>query len=81
MNKPIVLLSVVVGVVLVIVAVIYFIQPANALPSFLPGYDVTEIKHHYKHGVASLLLGLAAFALAWFQSGKKSKPQQIPSAQ
>ena len=70
--KPVVLLLSLAGILLIVLAYIYFVMPANALPSFIPGYDATLTKHHYTHGVGSLILGLGAFALAWFQSGKKS---------
>lgn len=64
------------GVVLVIIAAVYFVKPANALPGFFPGHDATLTRTHFKHGVAALLLGLACFAFAWFQSGKKSTKQE-----
>ncbi len=72
MNKLIVILSILVGVLLVVVSFVYFVLPAHSLPSFIPGYDPTLARHHFTHGIASLLLGLGAFAFAWFASGKKS---------
>jgi hypothetical protein len=27
--------------------------------------------HHYKHGIAAFLLGIACLVFAWFQSGPK----------
>jgi len=71
MNKIIVIVSILVGVGLVGLSVIYFALPANSLPHFVPGYDPTLLRHHFTHGVGSLLLGLGAFAFAWFSSGKK----------
>lgn len=70
------LLAIGIGVLLLILAVIYFITPANSLPTFLPGYDTAITKTHLKHGVGSLLLALVLFAYAWFQGGKSSTPQQ-----
>lgn len=75
MNKPLVAVTVVVGIILVIAAVIYFIEPARALPGFFPGHDITLKSHHYKHGIGALILGVGCFIFAWFQSGKKS-PQK-----
>lgn len=72
MNKPLVLVSIIIGVLLIVVAVMYFITPANSLPGFFPGHQVGLMKHHFKHGIGALLLGLGVFAFAWFQSGKKS---------
>ena len=71
-NKLVVVLAVLVGIVLLIAACVYFIEPAKSLPSFFPGYNSTLARHHYTHGVGTLVLGLVAFAFAWFQSGKKS---------
>ena len=76
MNKPIVILSIVLGVLLLILAGTYFIEPANSLPHFIPGYQAGLMKHHTTHAIGSLLLGLALFAFAWFQSGKKSSKQK-----
>lgn len=71
-QKLLVTLSVVAGLVLLVAAGMYFMTPANSLPAFFPGHDMTS-KIHYKHGIGALGLGLAAFALAWFKSGKKAK--------
>jgi uncharacterized membrane protein HdeD (DUF308 family) len=75
---PVVLL----GVLLIVVAVIYFVQPAHSLPSFFPGHvsatDAEATHHHTKHGIAALVVALACFAFAWFQTGPKA--QSAPSA-
>ncbi len=72
MNKLLVFLSVFFGILIVILALIYFLNPASALPKFIPGYQAGLMRHHYTHGVGALVLGLGAFVFAWFQSGKKS---------
>jgi uncharacterized membrane protein HdeD (DUF308 family) len=68
--------AVVLGVVLVIVAIVYFVEPAHSLPSFFPGHvsaSSSEANHHHtKHGIAALVVALACFAFAWFQSGPKT---------
>jgi hypothetical protein len=68
--------AVVLGVLLVIVAIIYFVEPAHSLPSFFPGHasaSSSEADHHHsKHGIAALVVALACFAFAWFQSGPKT---------
>ena len=71
MNKPLVILAVVFGILFLVAAVIYFMTPARYLPSYFPGYDRALMSHHYKHGIGSFLLGIACFVYAWFQSGKK----------
>lgn len=70
------LLAVVVGVILVLVAIVYFVEPAHSLPSFFPGHvsaSSSEAGHHHsKHGIAALIVALACFAFAWFQSAPKT---------
>ncbi len=69
--------AVVLGIVLIVVAVIYFVEPAHSLPSFFPGHvsaSSSEAGHHHtKHGIAALVVALAAFAFAWFQTGPKAQ--------
>ena len=65
-------LAIVLGLLLIMLAVVYATTPADALPHFLPGYDASMSTVHVKHAIGAGLLGLAAFAFAWFQSGKKA---------
>jgi hypothetical protein len=64
-----------VGVLFVAIAIVYFVEPAHSLPSFFPGHasaTSSEATHHHtKHGIAALVVALAAFAFAWFQSGPR----------
>jgi Na+/H+ antiporter NhaD/arsenite permease-like protein len=68
--------AVILGVVLLVVAAIYFVQPEHSLPSFFPGHasaTSAEANHHHtKHGIAALIVALACFAFAWFQTGPKT---------
>ena len=68
------LLAVVVGVALIVVAAVYWAEPAKSLPSFFPGHKAGSSHHHVKHGIAAFLLGLVCFAYAWFQTGPKRAP-------
>ena len=68
-NRSLVILAVLAGVVLLIVAVLYFADSAADLPRFLPGHQAGSAHHHVKHGIAALVVGLGAFVFAWFQSG------------
>jgi uncharacterized membrane protein HdeD (DUF308 family) len=74
--RKLVLPAVVLGVVLVIVAIVYFAESAHSLPSFFPGHvsasNSEATHHHTKHGIAALVVALACFAFAWFQSGPKT---------
>lgn len=68
--------AVLLGVLLIVVAVIYFADSAHSLPSFFPGHvsatDSEANHHHTKHGIAALVVALACFAFAWFQTGPKT---------
>ncbi len=64
-------LAVVVGVALIAIAVVYWIEPAGSLPSFFPGHAAGSSHHHAKHGIAAFLVGLACLAFAWFNTGPK----------
>jgi len=63
------LLAVVVGVALIVVAAVYWAEPAKSLPSFFPGHQAGSSHHHVKHGIASFLVGLACLVYAWFNTG------------
>ena len=65
--------AVVIGVILIVVAIVYFAEPAKSLPSFFPGHQAGDTHHHTKHGIAALVVALALFAFAWFQSGPKAR--------
>jgi UDP-N-acetylmuramyl pentapeptide phosphotransferase/UDP-N-acetylglucosamine-1-phosphate transferase len=70
-RKWLVALSIVLGVALIVVAVIYWVEPAGSLPSFFPGHEAGSEHHHVKHGIAAFLVGLACLAFAWFNTGPK----------
>jgi uncharacterized membrane protein HdeD (DUF308 family) len=73
---PVVLL----GILLIVVAIIYFVTPEHSLPSFFPGHSSAssaEANHHHtKHGIAALVVAVACFAFAWFQTGPKTSTSQ-----
>ena len=75
MKRALTLIAVVLGVALIVVGIVYWVEPAKSLPGFFPGEEAHSTHHHYKHGIAAFLVGLALLAFAWFQSApKKSKP-------
>jgi len=77
-RKYLVPLAVILGVALIVVGIVYFAEPAKSLPSFFPGHvgasDPEAAHHHVKHGIAAVLVGLACFAFAWFNTGPKKRP-------
>jgi hypothetical protein len=67
-GRLLVWLAVLVGLALIVLAVVYWAEPAKSLPSWLPGHEAGSNHHHVKHGIASFLLGLACLVFAWFRS-------------
>jgi hypothetical protein len=57
------------GAVLIVIAIIYWAEPAGSLPSFFPGHEAGSSHHHVKHGLLAFILGIGCFIFAWFQSG------------
>jgi hypothetical protein len=78
MNRLLPTLSLLAGGVLIVIAVIYAVEPAASLPSFFPGHvgatDPEHAHHHVKHAIAAFAVGLAAFAYAWFATGPARRP-------
>lgn len=71
---PVTIGLILLGAVLVIVGVVYFVDTAAHLPSFFPGHQAGETKHHIKHGLLALVLGVVCWAGAWLSSGTKPAP-------
>jgi 1,4-dihydroxy-2-naphthoate octaprenyltransferase len=63
------ILAIVIGLVLIAVAIVYWAEPASSLPSFFPGHQAGSSHHHTKHGIAAFLVGLACLVFAWFNTG------------
>jgi len=61
--------AILIGVLLLVLAVIYFIEPANSLPGFLPGHEAGKMTPHIKHGILALGLAIVAFVAARFFYG------------
>ena len=71
------LLAIVAGIALIVIAAIYWAEPAKSLPSFFPGHQSGSNHHHVKHGIASFLVGLACLVFAWLNTGgTRTQPAQ-----
>ena len=47
-----------IGVVLLVVAAVYFLVPADQLPAFLPGHEAGVHRVHTKHGIVAGVAGI-----------------------
>jgi len=70
-DRLLVVLAVVVGIALIAIGIVYWVEPARSLPGFFPGQQAGSSHHHVKHGIAAFLLGIACLIFAWFRSGPK----------
>jgi hypothetical protein len=77
-DRLLVVLAVLAGIVLIVIAIVYWAEPAKSLPGFFPGHQAGSSHHHVKHGIAAFLVGLASFAFAWFRSGPKRTTTASP---
>ncbi|MGZ4839495.1 MAG: hypothetical protein ACXVZR_13175 [Terriglobales bacterium] len=58
------------GVILIAVAAVYFLVPADSLPSFFPGHETGLMRVRAKHGMLSGALGVVLLAGSWFLGRK-----------
>jgi len=54
------------GVVLLVAAAVYFLLPADQLPSFMPGHEDGVARMHTKHGIAAGVVGLVLIGAGMF---------------
>ena len=67
--------ALVLGILFILLAFVYWFTRAGSLPHFLPGYIAGDMHAHMKHGIGALLIALALFAYAWFISGPALPPK------
>ncbi len=59
------LIAYLLGIVLIAIAVVYFVTPADHLPSFLPGHAAGVTRVHMKHGLVAGVVGVVLLAIGW----------------
>jgi hypothetical protein len=69
-RRALTIIAVIAGVAFIALAIVYWVETAGSLPSWIPGHQTGSSHHHVKHGIASFLLGVALLVYAWFQTGK-----------
>ena len=58
------------GVILLVIAAVYFLVPADQLPGFFPGHEAGATRVHTKHGIVSGVVGFALLAAGTFVGRK-----------
>jgi len=61
----------VIGLALIAVAIVYWVEPAGSLPHWVPGYIAGSAHIHWKHGALACGVGVLFLLGAWFSSAKK----------
>ena len=61
---------IVIGVILIVVAAVYFLVPADSLPTFFPGHETGLMRVRTKHGMLAGALGIVLLALGWWMGRK-----------
>ncbi len=54
------------GVILLVVAAVYFLVPADQLPGFFPGHEAGVAHVHTKHGIVAGAIGLVLIGAGTF---------------
>ena len=68
-DRLLVILAIAAGIALIVIAGVYWVEPARSLPGFFPGHQAGSSHHHIKHGIAAFFVGLACLVFAWFRTG------------
>lgn len=53
------------GALLIVIALIYLMVPADSLPAFLPGHEAGLMRPRMKHGLAAGALGIILIVVGW----------------
>jgi len=61
---------IVIGVILIVVAAVYFLVSADSLPTFFPGHETGLMRIRTKHGMLAGALGIVLLALGWWMGRK-----------
>jgi len=54
------------GVILLVVAAVYFLVPADQLPGFFPCHEAGVARVHMKHGVVAGVIGIVLIGAGTF---------------
>jgi hypothetical protein len=64
--------AIILGLLFLVLAIVYFAVPAGSLPGFLPGFEAGSTRVHVKHGLASFVVAVVLFVIAWY-AGRSSR--------
>jgi hypothetical protein len=71
-ENPMRLAAYLLAVILIIVAAIYLLLPADSLPAFFPGHEAGLTRIRLKHGIAAGAAGVILLLIGWFVGRSKA---------
>lgn len=77
--RPLGVLLVIIGALALAAGIIYFVEPAKSLPSFIPGHIAGSGVHHDKRGVAGVVVGAVVFIIGGILLSYPSRRARIAS--
>ncbi len=54
------------AIICIIAAVMYFVMPADRLPTFMPGYEAGSAHIHHKHAAIAIIGAIILLVIGWF---------------
>ena len=69
--RPLTVVLVLIGLVLIVIGIVYFAVPAKSLPAFFPGHVKGMSGKRTKHGIAAIVVGVVVLIGAWFTSAPR----------
>jgi hypothetical protein len=63
--------AIVVGIVFIMLAIVYWVEVAGSLPWWLPGYRPGRLHPRYGYGAASFLIGEALLLFVWLRPARR----------
>jgi hypothetical protein len=74
-NAPLAVTAVliVLGLAFAALGVVYLIETAAHLPSFLPGHQAGSAHHHTRHALVAFALAVLSWVGAWFTTGTRRR--------
>jgi hypothetical protein len=58
--------ALILGLAFALVAILYWLVPADSLPEFFPGFEPGSHRVHVKHGIAAAIAAILMFAIACY---------------
>ena len=59
----------VIGLLLIVIGIVYYVMSPADLPSFLPGHDKPALRHHRRGALVGFigLISLSVAAMVWYR--------------